>query len=121
MKERKIIKNLEYRHFSKYITDRLLILTMSRLLKNTGNIEWKDFEWNFNNLLDCTSPLVGHLIHRELRNFGRYPSLYFYFDQTKALQIWNYWNHMDIVIPFNGILPKGEIGINPAYPDLQYF
>lgn len=118
--KKQIIKYLNYNQFSKYIADRLLILTMSRLLKNTEDIEWKDFEWSFNNLLGSTSSLVGHLIHRELRNFGRYPSLYFYFDQTKALQIWNYWNHMDIVIPFNGILPKGEIGINPAYPDLQY-
>jgi len=24
------------------------------------------------------------------------------------------------MIPFNGITPKGEVGINPAYPDLKY-
>ena len=66
------------------------------------------------------SPLVGHLVHRELRNFGRFPDFYFYFDQFKALQIWNYWNHMGITIPFNGFFPKGEVGINPAYPNLKY-
>lgn len=27
---------------------------------------------------------------------------------------------MDIVAPFNGTMPKGEIGINPAYPNLDY-
>jgi hypothetical protein len=93
---------------------------MSRLLPNTQAINWENFEWNFDNLLELVGPLTGHLLHRELRNFGRYPSLYFYFDQSKALQIWNYWNHMDVTIPFNGIIPKGEVGLNPAYPDLNY-
>ena len=27
---------------------------------------------------------------------------------------------MNIAIPFNGVIPKGEIGINPAYTDLKY-
>ena len=27
---------------------------------------------------------------------------------------------MGVIIPFNGIMPKGEIGINPACPDLKY-
>lgn len=63
------------------------------------------------------SPLAGHLVHRELRNFRRYPDFYFYFDQIKALEAWNYWNRKNIVIPFNAILPKGEVGINPAFTD----
>ena len=50
----------------------------------------------------------------------RYPNFYFYFDQYKALQAWNYWNAQDIIFPYNAILPKGEIGINPAYPNLKY-
>ncbi len=27
---------------------------------------------------------------------------------------------MNIAIPFNGIIPKGEVGINPAHPGLNY-
>lgn len=27
---------------------------------------------------------------------------------------------MGIIMPFNGTFPKGEIGINPAFPDLDY-
>jgi hypothetical protein len=27
---------------------------------------------------------------------------------------------MNIAIPFNGIIPKGEVGINPAHPNLCY-
>jgi len=63
------------------------------------------------------NPLLGHLIHRELRNFKRYPDFYFYFDQQKALQIWNFWNKNNVLFSFNGIVPKGEIGINPAFLD----
>ena len=65
-------------------------------------------------------PLLGHIIHRELRNFGRYPNFYYYFDQVKALEVWNYWNYSNIITPFNGVIPKGELGINPAFPNLEY-
>ncbi len=41
-------------------------------------------------------------------------------DQYKALQAWNYWNHLDVVLPFNATMPKGEVGINPAYPALEH-
>ena len=120
-KANKIFKHLNTKHFKEYLTERLLYLINLRLFNLEEElIDWRKFEWSFENLALKAKKLVGHLIHRELRNFGRYPSFYFYFDQTKALQIWNYWNHMDIAIPFNGVFPKGEVGINPAYPDLNY-
>lgn len=31
------------------------------------------------------------------------------------MEAWNYWNRQGIPTPFNGFLPKGEIGINTAY------
>ncbi len=106
---------------SKYLCDRLAFLINARFFKEDAKlIEWHKLEWKFDNLTQFFGPLLGHLIHRELRNFGRYPHFYFYFDQFKALQIWNYWNYMHIAIPFNGVFPKGEVGINPAYPDLRY-
>ncbi|MFJ4428797.1 hypothetical protein [Streptomyces bobili] len=51
-----------------------------------------------------------------MRILQRYPQLYLAFEQAKALRAWNYWNHHQIATPFNGFLPKGEIGVNPAYP-----
>jgi hypothetical protein len=117
----KLFKQFDGDHFTKYLMNRLICLTNSRLFDLSENlIDWRRFEWNFENLALKAKRLVGHLIHRELRSFGRYPNFYFYFDQTKALQAWNYWNHMNIIIPFNGTFPKGEVGINPAYPDLNY-
>lgn len=104
-----------------YVVERLSFLVAARLITpGTVPDAWHHTRWEFDSLATQLGPLLGHLIHRELRTFGRYPDFYFYFDQYKALQAWNYWNHMDIVAPFNGTMPKGEVGINPAYPDLDY-
>lgn len=108
-------------HASAYLVERISYLVAARLFAPGDAPEgWHHTRWEFDSLATQLGPLLGHLIHRELRSFGRYPDFYFYFDQHKALQAWNYWNHMDIVAPFNGTMPKGEIGINPAYPNLDY-
>ncbi len=117
----KLFKKFDPEHMRKYVAERLVFLTNARLLNTfQGPVEWNKIIWNFDSILDYASPLAGHLIHRELRTFGRYPSFYFYFDQYKALQVWNYWNHMNIAVPFNGVIPKGEVGINPAAADIKY-
>lgn len=118
---KKIFSNFSEKEMGRYLTNRLVFLVNSRLFKGDDQpIDWRDVRWDFDSLSDKASQLLGHLIHREFRNFGRYPDFYFYFDQFKALQVWNYWNHMDILIPFNGFIPKGETGLNPAWPDLDY-
>ncbi|MGC0315544.1 hypothetical protein [Kitasatospora acidiphila] len=67
--------------------------------------------------LTATAPgLLGQLVFRELRIVDRYPQLYLAFEQAKALEVWAYWNTEGIPTPFNGTIPKGEIGINPTYP-----
>lgn len=113
-------KDINIQHMLEYIQEKLIFLINSRLF-SCSPINWDKINWNYEDLIETRlEPLVGHLIHRELRNYSRYRDFYFYFDQLKALQIWNYWNHMGIQIPFNGIIPKGEIGINPAFPNLKY-
>ncbi|MGW7446654.1 hypothetical protein [Kitasatospora sp. NPDC054795] len=68
-----------------------------------------------------TAPhLLGQLIFREIRLLHRYPQLYHCFEQAKALEAWAYWNKEGISTPFNGVSPKGEIGINPAHPDARF-
>ncbi|MER5971802.1 hypothetical protein ABT112_19070 [Streptomyces sp. NPDC002055] len=117
----RIDPGLDAAHARAYLTERISHLVAARLFTPGQAPEaWHHTRWEFDSLSSQLGPLLGHLIHRELRTFGRYPDFYFYFDQHKALQAWNYWNHMDIIVPFNGTIPKGEIGINPAYPDLDY-
>lgn len=60
--------------------------------------------------------LLGQMLFRDMRIIRRYPQLYLAIEQAKALQAWSYWNARGIATPFNGFLPKGEIGINVAYP-----
>ncbi|MFE2726835.1 hypothetical protein [Kitasatospora sp. NPDC059327] len=60
--------------------------------------------------------LIGQMVFREIRYLPRYPQLYHCFEKAKALEAWDFWNGQGIPTPFNGILPKGEIGINPVYP-----
>ncbi|MGW5002495.1 hypothetical protein ACWEP8_33100 [Streptomyces hydrogenans] len=67
-------------------------------------------------LLKAAPGLVGQMIFREIRYLPRYHQLYHYFEKAKALEAWDYWAGEGIPTPFNGLLPKGEIGINPAYP-----
>lgn len=119
--KRKGICDIDADKLLTYIQKRLSFLVNARFFSNEAEFIDRDrLKLEFNDLTNYLGPLVGHLIHRELRSFRRYPDFYFYFDQLKALQVWNYWNHRDIVTPFNGVMPKGEIGINPAYPNLDY-
>ncbi|MFF9310888.1 hypothetical protein ACF1BS_08250 [Streptomyces sp. NPDC014748] len=60
--------------------------------------------------------LIGQMLFREIRYMPRYQQLYHCFEKSKALEAWTYWNSEGIPTPFNGTIPKGEIGINPVYP-----
>lgn len=71
---------------------------------------------DFDSLAQAAPSLLGQTLFREMRILQRYPQLYLAFEQAKALRAWNYWNDRRIATPFNGFLPKGEIGVNPAYP-----
>ncbi|MEU5700851.1 hypothetical protein [Streptomyces aurantiacus] len=71
---------------------------------------------DFDSLARTAPSLLGQTLFREMRVLQRYPQLYLAFEQAKALHAWNYWNQHQIAAPFNGFLPKGEIGVNPAYP-----
>jgi hypothetical protein len=103
------ITNFEEEHFWTYVAKKVVYHIKASLFSSDPGTNAKS----------PLTPLIGHLIHRELRSFGRYPDFYLYYDQLKAIQAWNYWNRMDITIPFNGVFPKGEAGINPANPDLN--
>ncbi|MGM9468458.1 hypothetical protein [Streptomyces murinus] len=118
---KRIDPTIDTSHAGAHLTARISYLTTARLLgPETPPVETHRIRWHFDHAMKFFGPLLGHLIHRELRRFQRYPDFYHFYDQDKAFQVWNYWNEMDIPLPFNATIPKGEIGINPAYPDLQY-
>ncbi len=86
--------------------------------QDLGRLSLRDMD--FETLAATVPSLLGQAVFREMRLMGRYSQLYLCFEQAKALEAWDYWNAIGIATPFNGFLPKGEIGVNPAYPRCAY-
>jgi hypothetical protein len=113
--------SIDAAHARAHLTARISYLATARFLGPKWiTDQWLRIRWDFDHVAESFGPLLGHLVHRELRRFHRYPDFYHFFDEYKAVQAWNYWNHMGIALPFNGTIPKGEIGVNPAYSELDY-
>ncbi|WP_432114698.1 hypothetical protein [Streptomyces sp. S1] len=102
---------------AEYVRRRLSHLCARTMLHPSQDTASFTFQGTDLGTLQQAAPgLVGQMVFREMRYFPRYPQLYHCFEKAKALEVWNYWNHEGIPTPFNGTLPKGEIGINPVYP-----
>lgn len=102
---------------AEYVRRRLSHLCARTTLHPSQDAESFTFQGADLGTLQKSAPgLIGQMVFREIRYLPRYPQLYHCFEKAKALEAWGYWNHEGIPTPFNGILPKGEIGINPVYP-----
>ncbi|MGW3661422.1 hypothetical protein ACWD6R_39980 [Streptomyces sp. NPDC005151] len=102
---------------AQYTRDRLShLLTALALDPGQDATTFTFRDQDFDSLARTALSLLGQTLFREMRILQRYPQLYLVFEQAKALRALNYWNHHQIATPFNGFLPKGEIGVNPAYP-----
>ena len=119
--EQENLVHIRFVELLKYLKKRIIFLINSCLLGSSVEPELRsNLTWEFDNLSTLFPHLVGHAIDREIRQTDQYKNYHNLFDEFKAKSIWNYWNEMHIAIPFNGILPKGEIGINPTYSNLRY-
>ncbi|MHA7820263.1 MAG: hypothetical protein ACX930_11510 [Erythrobacter sp.] len=76
-------------------------------------LTWEDAE-------KVARPLLGHTAHRLIRNVepDKYADMFRWFEEDKAKMVWGYWNTKKVTLPFNGVIPKGEMGINPVSPEL---
>ncbi|MEV0282155.1 hypothetical protein AB0I22_38090 [Streptomyces sp. NPDC050610] len=102
-----------------YTRDRLShLLTTLALNPDQDAATFTFRDQDFDSLVRTAPSLLGQTLFREMSLLQRYPQLYLVFEQAKALRAWTYWNHHQIATPFNGFLPKGEIGVNPAFPAL---
>ncbi|TLS46087.1 hypothetical protein FE633_11090 [Streptomyces montanus] len=84
--------------------------------RDAAAITFQDAATDFDALAGAAPQLAGQLVFREMRTLPRYPALFAVFEQAKATEVYGYWNREQIAAPFNGVLPKGEIGINLAFP-----
>jgi hypothetical protein len=112
---------IKFTELLEYVKERIAFLVQTCLFgSGKETISWTSLEWRFEELARVATPLVGHAIDREVRRTEQYKGFHFLFDEHKAKSIWEYWQAMGIAVPFNGILPKGEIGINPACTGIRY-
>ncbi|WP_240152227.1 hypothetical protein [Streptomyces mobaraensis] len=84
--------------------------------RDAGAVSFRDAATDFDSLAAAAPHLAGQLVFREMRTLPRYPALFPVFEQAKATSVYDYWNREEIAAPFNGVLPKGELGLNLAYP-----
>lgn len=102
---------------AEYVRRRLSHLFARTALHPSQDAATVTFQGTDLDMLRKAAPgLIGQTVFREIRYMPRYRQLYHCFEKANALEAWNYWNCEGIPTPFNGILPKGEIGINPVYP-----
>ncbi|MFI1865252.1 hypothetical protein [Streptomyces jumonjinensis] len=116
----RVDRTIDADHAGAYLSERVSYLVAARLFApGRAPADWRGTRWEFDSSTVQLGPLFGHLLRLELRALHRHREVFALFDQQKALQAWRYWNHMGIAVPFNGTMPKGEVGINPAYPALN--
>lgn len=102
---------------AEYVRRRLSHLFARTALHPTQDVASVTFQGaDLRTLQESAPGLIGQMVFREIRYLPRYDQLYHCFEKAKALEAWDYWNSEGIPTPFNGVLPKGEIGINPVYP-----
>lgn len=119
--EQEELVRIRFAALLEYVKERIVFLVNACLLgSREEQLSWSTLTWQFDELATMFPCLVGHAIDREARRVDQYRGFHFLFDERKAASIWNYWQAMGIAVPFNGILPKGEIGINPAHTNLKY-
>ncbi|MFE9846561.1 hypothetical protein [Streptomyces goshikiensis] len=88
---------------------------------DVAGVSFRSAGADFDTLADAAPLLAGQLVFREMRTLPRYPALFPVFEQAKATSVYAYWNRQEIAVPFNGVLPKGEIGLNLAFPRARVF
>ncbi|MFI6055895.1 hypothetical protein ACIBCO_38200 [Streptomyces violascens] len=102
---------------AEYVRRRLSHLFARTALHPSQDVAAFSFQGaDLSTLREAAPGLIGQTIFREIRYMPRYRQLYHCFEKAKALEAWAFWNVEGIPTPFNGILPKGELGIHPVYP-----
>lgn len=93
---------------------RISTMISSLLLSGIDSTASITKEMAFSDLAEYLPNLVGHSIDRSVRQLKELRDFTHKYDKHKAEQVWQYWNEKKIAFPFNGIIPKGEVGINPT-------
>jgi hypothetical protein len=75
---------------------------------------------NFDTLKNQCPSILGQVLPIEIAldpDLNHFTLPYF---ELKADVMWKHWKNEQILMPYNSILPKGEVGINPLFENLKY-
>jgi hypothetical protein len=79
-----------------------------------------DYELTLDNIFQQNPSLIGHILHRSIRVSKKLKDDSHLYDKERASFIWELWNKENVLFPYNSLVPKGEVGINPNFPHLSY-
>jgi hypothetical protein len=111
-----IFTNFIEGHFLEFFKWRLAQYVRYKLLGKAQMPETIEFE----SLCEQVPALIGHLMHIELMQDDSLKHKSSTYTKFRATQLWKMWNDERVVIPYNSIVPKGEIGVNPVYKNLDH-
>ncbi len=114
IKQQKVISNFEQNKFVEYFSVRLFEVLNYSLADGLKQSDFSTIK-NLNNISNTGKNLIGHLVYRFVRYLPRYEFLYNFFNTYRSCSICNFWNANNVLLPYNSFIPRGEIGINPAY------
>lgn len=115
------ITNVDASALATYTMHRVSSLVCDCLLNDTDHLFCSHTaHYEFDQFTVAAPQLVGNAIDRNIRVTKDLASFCYEFDTYRARQIWHHWERTNLILPFNGLLPKGEVGINPAHSQLEY-
>lgn len=101
-------------NFSPYHFERFMILRIAQQIRSKIlNFQDKLAGLTFDSINKTHPSFSGHIIHRNINNVHQ-------FESEMAILLWGNWNSDKILLPIYSMIPKGEIGLNPAYNNLKY-
>ena len=109
-KQKKIICDFSEKQFLEFMKWRIAQYVRYKILdgKNppAGN-------FTFGKIVSQNPSFAGHVIHRKIKWIHEY-------EKEMARELWHYWNKNKILCLVHSIAPKGEMDINPAFPNLKH-
>lgn len=113
--QHQIIIDFDKEHFLKFMKWRLAKVIRSKIMR-CNNVK----DTNFDDLRANHPSLAGHMIRTEIALSPELREVGYIYDKLRAKKIRNFWTANNILLPYNAIIPKGEVGINPSYKGLKY-
>lgn len=110
------IPHFEREHFLNFMKWRIAQVIRYKIMQRTPITDRDSFQ----DLCQSHPSLIGQMIRTEIALSQELKSIAYVYDILRADAIRLFWNKNNILFPYNAIIPKGEVGINPSFKGLDY-